>query len=1658
MGQVMGQMMEQDNTNEVEETPIWDSYEPEEAGYTDEDFQDEAPSAKPIWNNSQARQHAAKVAMADGENLTSESVDKMARDLQVSGSSEEMDQRMANIANKTQIARVKAAGAVSNEFGADVGASIYSGANEPTVDPVKDLEDTALANLISSTASVDSEEDIINLIDRENHFRQELKDEMDVARKWEGSTLGDVVDILGGVIPFNEQNTMRELQAGLEAKFNFGVSGSNAVAMGNVKAAYRDLITNLPAEQQLEVFRFTNTFLKENSGIISANDMLRTAIFDELFSGATDQYFDGNTDFTKYINNAVSALDIIGAGSLAKNLVRGGKGGIKVARNLVDEDSALATVERTSPRASAELKGMAIMDETGNVATELGTSVDAIKADLLPKWKADEDSGVITGASDEFNVRQLKIAEAIQKNRSILPHLKEQEITLQMESMVKGLDNVKGSALHRNASTITRKADGIEIEAILGQTAFKGFADIADSTKEVQRLQKRFSQLKWELLEKEFSGATKLAVPAKSTAVSDSIQKAREVVEQSATRRLVKGNQDKADLQKQIDGLADDVDPVERKKLETALSKVDARIEKANSDITAVREGNREGLSDIARKQQDNQSKIKFTKDAPKEYFIKATVKEDYKAKSNVGVGDFNEETRMWEDMSKEIFGTGSRAAWLGDISTNLIPSFAKSLLGAHNTSQNTQKLMFDMIKPLLKASKASKKRAIHLLQEGSEEGKVFSTDQIIARYMDDVKSPNELQETLEAYASTRNLFDTMYDLENEQHRAGLVLKNMLDVKLGNGFRTAATPIGKDQANNVRKHIFDTEKDIVREFSPAELADIYRDGGQVMKSDNLHGVGGQSDHIVVYNAADQVKPLPAQTLNKVEGYIPRLYDEQFFITVRPPVLFKNGVRLTGKDVPERVVAVSSSRKKAKEDIESLRAEYPDQEIDFKTDRSLNMKQKQAAQDEVSVATGRLFYSRRGEHIVNVQGELADTKDIMFSVQAAASSLARKLDLEPVIDLHKQRWINSFGHLSSEKGMFPSGKGMISNSKDASDIDVGKAKAYWDHIEMSSSGAQDHQQWRNWMFKFGEWLEGKGASEGVGSFFRKDVGEVSPLGLIRAGAFIPMIVFNPARQLFINTLQPVFLAGLEPTYILSGKAHKQGLTLFKASLGEGAPTKAQAKIAGMDFKEWEELVTDFRASGMLDSISNHAFARDAFSDMERSIVGENPLRRGISTVAQAGRKATNLATNIGFGAGESINRSITYMVARKRLMDKGEINLKTDIGKLRISEEADNLAMSMGQPGAMKYQQGIFSPAFQFFSIQHKMLLSSTSRALFGHGNRNLTRAEAGRIAMGQVLIYGSAGIGIHEAVDTILDEAEIVLEEDEKHIIYGGAFDYFVNGLLKMSTGDESDLAFAKDIAGGGGFTEMFGDMIVNLLSGDKTALEMFAGPSKTTGSRIATAVRLIGKSAGIADYNPDENDHWDMLTSVAQITSGANNFIKGMAIRNHGQWVSKDLTSLSIPASETESYVAQALGIQGYKVNDFYKNIKDDKKMKDAIKDEADRIFKDMARAVVKAGVEPEYARSAQFDKVMNNYAAYYDSLGPTGDQVRKLVLQKMKQNEKNEFGDVHEAWSNAIRSNHYGSDTPKSVRNRINAGLISQERGEIILKVWKMLHGETE
>ena len=766
-----------------------------------------------------------------------------------------------------------------------------------------------------------------------------------------------------------------------------------------------------------------------------------------------------------------------------------------------------------------------------------------------------------------------------------------------------------------------------------------------------------------------------------------------------------------------------------------------------------------------------------------------------------------------------------------------------------------------EVFSPFIKLNKKSKHRVSDVWVQGSKEGKVYDIPTLESEFK------LSLKET-EAYYAGIRVGNVQYVLNNRKLYQALNEAGYGTISNSkSGFTNVAKPYN-ELRDGVIRTVYDSTTD---SFIPWE------DGMQVATLKSPVRLGDEATPFILLNDDAKLSHLTKTPLKYRKGYIPRYYENNYFITATPKVAMVNGVKADPKELTSVVHAVDSS-KEAKDIVEQLKAQHPDMDFAYRRDRntifdveSLNFSEEEY---QLAVAKGNMFFKGRGaklgeEKFAGIDGSarvLNPVQSIVNSFQNASF----RAGYEDLLNSFKDRFINDFGHLTN--GKFPGRAADIVSDNPELASEVAKARSYWKYINtLQGDRGWEAKIWRKAMLHLGEWIDDHGFHK-VGAGLQK-VGKKDPFARSRGIAFNSMIAGNPLRQFAIQTAQYLSLTGFDPAFVIrdlpGAVAFKTAYTAMKAGQKEilDLAIKEGARHFKMSEKQFKGMLKDFEDSGLVAEISSHSLARDTAKTF-----GElNSAETLAGLTYQKGRailsKPFQLGKRWGFAAGEANARAFTYLMARRQWIKKHPTRVWDEEAKREVNNLTEALVYSMNRGDQYTYQDGFAGLIMQFFQVQHKAIANILPTKL---GGSKFTEGFKGRMALGQLLMYGAPGLGLGWLADKLIehynlgDSAPVV-----KPAIEGGLMEMMINEVL------DTDLSLSESLSPTSDFYNSATKFFVNLFTADKPVFDMI--PASHVAGRFNTVFEDLKKWNASAD-GWDSEQMTTFINDIFKFASGYKN------------------------------------------------------------------------------------------------------------------------------------------------------------------------------------
>lgn len=567
------------------------------------------------------------------------------------------------------------------------------------------------------------------------------------------------------------------------------------------------------------------------------------------------------------------------------------------------------------------------------------------------------------------------------------------------------------------------------------------------------------------------------------------------------------------------------------------------------------------------------------------------------------------------------------------------------------------------------------------------------------------------------------------------------------------------------------------------------------------------------------------------------------------------------------------------------------------------------------------ASGRLLMSRRGERLLG--GDYAKAKVIapMELIQKVSSNLLHTAAFTDFQVSATTRWAKTYqsilkeGRLSPEQMFF---RGELRTEGVPPQL-LNKAIASRAAIKrILGEGSEHSALWRHGVTRLSEWVEhgtipsvidpiaakvGVEHARARASAFILDGQSKDPINAIKGLAFDLKLGLMDPSQLIIQTQTIAAMATIRPTKVKTYIWDGAWMRYSHVNQSEEFLNFA-AKRADMDEAEFKLMVTEMRKGGYAD-VNGELILTDHHST---SLYGPKG-----SAIAQA----RNLA-RWPFYEAERLNRVYAYRMAwddLKEAFPKGKTLDKAfengDASRF-LAKKTNDYTMNMITSSAAAYQKGILAVPAQFMSYQARMFENIFASKAF-------TPAQRVRLGLGQLVLYGSAGIpfGTYLA-DSIIGATGVEFDESlgeqtMQRAVMGGVFD----SMIYLATTGEVDVAFSKRAAVGQGIQQYVEDLF-GMGMHTKSFMEIIGGASFSILGDVASdayqAIRYISLAAsaeqvGMAEMTPL------VLSALTENISSASRLMKAYYVYKYGVFASQETGKALTFATPAES-IAAALGI----------------------------------------------------------------------------------------------------------------------------------------------
>jgi hypothetical protein len=851
-----------------------------------------------------------------------------------------------------------------------------------------------------------------------------------------------------------------------------------------------------------------------------------------------------------------------------------------------------------------------------------------------------------------------------------------------------------------------------------------------------------------------------------------------------------------------------------------------------------------------------------------------------------------------------------------------------------------------------------SRKRLAQLdevLRVGDEEAKVYTPLELKAGVngipLDDTQ--------IEAYYKIRSVINSLFVLRNNTKREELRIKGMKNItltklddtgevadeinQLGRPYHTQEEAVG---ALNTSKPaiVWDSNIHQFVRRDELDLKELYAHSGRVVKFAEPitpPGTGERVSFGIVYT--DNISQLPQTVLHRRAGYVPKINQNVSYFVKEFQATRLDGVSIAA-DAPGAAVKTLrffDNKKEAEAWLETYQKEKPGV-YRVLEDRQLEQERRAGSVDTAGTGGQGLYTGpRAGEDIPF--GKDARPAERLGSFEAIGRNLASVARYVPRNAWRmgmEQRALNTANRL-----MPGSNYTSFSQLVSVPDTNAGRfIKKMHDQIEeWMGFPTKEEQLWSATVQGVYDKMAGT-KMPGLKSLLylkHKD-----PIAASRAAAFHSLLGwFNPI-QLWVQAQgASVAIATniLKPKQMVKVLRDTQALAAVD-HLDNPKAIALAAKAFGMSTEELSTMKKLWERTGLRDSILTTA-------DHAAASVGH-----GIAMDALARTSNRGL---LFYRAGELFTRRVSFTSALRKWQAANPGAVVDEAGLKDVLTTANNMMLGLTKANRAQWQKGVWSLPTQFLQVSTK-----TMETVLGW-NGNFTAVERGEILMGQLMLYGAAGIPlggmganwlIQSMGYTSQSDIETRLDPETRKAINEG-----FEGWASMAMfGIDVDVGTRASLASG------INQTLDRFIFDDSTLATKFLGAFGSSATRFWRGMTGAFEplSGGLAETRVISNP-LAVVGDMAKTLSSWNNVSKALFMHQYDMIVDRHGNPVVKREFSPKEEVAQAIGfrstaeVQAYELRDI---VAAKEQLRKDVIDSIVEVFWDYSLKAQNQELTPEY------------------------------------------------------------------------------------------------
>lgn len=948
------------------------------------------------------------------------------------------------------------------------------------------------------------------------------------------------------------------------------------------------------------------------------------------------------------------------------------------------------------------------------------------------------------------------------------------------------------------------------------------------------------------------------------------------------------------------------------------------------------------------------------------EYYLKYTYNKELRPEDVILFGPdavsirfdlFGRQNQLLSDVFTKIAKSGKIGSYL--FAHHMLPEKAAAAgLSSFDKALRVEDRYLGFARKYIAAQPAHQRKLIaQFLDEGEKYadgpqiGKVFTFDEIVEKSIARGLSTKEAERVAEGYFVYRRLSDWVYTMLDREKSAQFARDGFKWFNTESG-RFVGRELSEAEALKDIKMALNTLSDSVEDLNAKQIQMLYADGGKLIRLGNeLRRGDGVVQYAKVSRSAGQ-EEITQGALPYVRGWVPRFYENNYFVTRTPKSVIVNGVRVTDpqalKNYRTTHYAADSLSGAERRKLDLQKADDSGT-YDVKQDR-FDVKTALTIADTARI--GFVNANRRGIEMVP-GGTLTDPLEGLMKVIQSAS---RTTAMSEFLAASKSDFIRQYGDLLVNPGQFPRSLEDLALPKGATREEVDKFKnatAVYRWLEgMMIIQRYDSAVWKNIMYGAGEFAEKY--SDWLARGLR-GLGEHYPVDVLKKLATTLFISMRPARQILLQPSQLMMLSSIDTSLLNPINVNRFANTIGSLNLAHlyyrpgGTIVEKKAielvapKMAGVSKEDWLKQADQLYSTGLLQSVDMNTLIDGLYAQHGKKLITTTVEEIGAELKGITKAATFNYGRAIGFDRGEQWNLIGSWLVARKRFQKMfPDVDIYSRRATEQIAADTREIAFSMSRPGAFAYQNNAMSLPLQFLAAPHKAILNMTTSKMW-------SPQEKVRLMASSFILYGSAGVGMLWIMDDLRKKFGSELSTEQWKLLEGGVLDWGVNytvNALFDEKNEKTNLDLARSFSPGTNLP--FTEFLTSL--SEKPIQNVIFGPSwniiDPEKGRLARAVKDL---ALINKRDPITNDNYeDSLLRLIAVASGGTDWMKYRAMKNLHETVTTNGELIDKKATLAEAYGA-IFGIAPSRVRTTYELNKfideEDKHIKAMAKDMATTI-----------------------------------------------------------------------------------------------------------------